>query len=92
MNFTLRWVARRDCNTSVCIGVSFLTHFCRSRRVYCVSGQTMTITEEVLNQLLKDYRKPEHLLGQKGLLMSGVASDRRGVRGCAGLAEPTDGI
>src|ERR1035437_291134 len=29
---------------------------------------TMAITDEVLNELLKDYQKPEDLLGQNGLL------------------------
>jgi len=28
----------------------------------------MAITDEVLNELLKDYQKPEDLLGQNGLL------------------------
>lgn len=28
----------------------------------------MAITDEVLNELLKDYQKPEDLLGQHGLL------------------------
>jgi transposase-like protein len=28
----------------------------------------MAITDEVLNELLKDYQKPEDLLGQSGLL------------------------
>jgi putative transposase len=28
----------------------------------------MAITEEVLNELLKDYEKPEDLLGKNGLL------------------------
>ena len=29
---------------------------------------TVAITDDVLNELLKDYQKPEDLLGQNGLL------------------------
>src|SRR6266540_2274230 len=31
-------------------------------------NEVMAITDEVLNELLKDYQKPEDLLGQEGLL------------------------
>jgi len=31
-------------------------------------GSIMAITKEILDELLKDYQKPEDLLGQSGLL------------------------